>query len=129
MEQNQNPILKQLQEIVGANVDMSESTKTRAKKELEMFCKIVDLWDKTWQRGNKMFDEYQIDMGEYDSHFYQMIEGLFVMAYGEMKAEIIAWWVYERILEDGELAVIVTEDEVEHEIKNSKELFKFIKKL
>jgi hypothetical protein len=129
MEPNQNPILKQLQEIVGAKVDISESAKTRAKKEQEMFCKIVDLWDKTWQRGNKMFDEYQIDMGEYDSHFYQMIEGLFIITYGEMKAEIIAWWIYERILEDGELAVIVTEDEVEHEIKNSKELFKFIKKL
>jgi len=129
MEPNQNPILKQLQEIVGAKVDISESAKTRAKKEQEMFCEIVDLWDKTWQRGNKMFDEYQIDMGEYDSHFYKMIEGLFIMTYGEMKAEIIAWWVYERILEDGELAVIVTEDEVEHEIKNSKELFKFIKKL
>lgn len=129
MESGKNPILKQLQEIVGAKVDISESSKTKAKREQEMFCKIVDLWDKTWQRGNKMFDEYQIDMGEYDSHFYQMIEGLFIMTYGEMKAEIIAWWVYERILEDGELAVIVTEDEVEHEIKNSKELFKFIKKL
>ncbi len=76
-----------------------------------------------------MFDEFQIDMGEYDSSFYQMVEGLFVMAYGHMKTEIIAWWIYERFLDDDELAVIVTEDEVEHEIKNSLELFKFIKKL
>lgn len=129
MEAGKNPILKQLQEIVGAKVDISESRKTRAKKEQEMFCKIVDLWDKTWQRGNKMFDEFQVDMGEYDAHFYQMVEGLFIMAYGEMKAEIIAWWIYERILEDGELAIIITEDGVEHEIANSLELFKFIKKL
>lgn len=129
MESEKNPILKQLQEIVGAKVDISESAKTRAKKEQEMFCKIVDTWDKAWTRGNKMFEEFQIDMGEYDAYFYQMVEGLFIMAYGEMKAEIIAWWVYERILEDGELAVIVTEDDVEHEIKTPLELFKFIKKL
>jgi hypothetical protein len=51
------------------------------------------------------------------------------MAYGQRKAERIAWWVDERFLEDDELAVIVTEDEVEHEIKTSLELFKFIKKL
>lgn len=129
MEAGKNPILKQLQEIVGADVDISESPKTKAKKEQEMFCGIVDLWDKTWRRGNKMFDEFQIDMGEYDAHFYRMIEDLFIMAYGQMKAEIIAWWIYERFLEDDELAVIVTEDEVEHEIKTSLELFKFIKKL
>jgi len=129
MEQDKNPISKQLQDILGTKVSITESAKTRAKKEQEMFCKIVDLWDKTYQRGNKMFDEFQVDMGEYDAYFYSMIEGLFVMAYGELKTEIIAWWVYERFAEDGELLILIDEQENQHEIKTSLELFKFIKKL
>jgi hypothetical protein len=129
MEQDKNPISKQLQDILGTKVNISESPKTRAKKEQEMFCHVVDLWDKTWQRGNKMFDEFQVDMGEYDAHFYNMIEGLFIMTYGELKAEVIAWWVYERFAEDGELLVLVDDEENQYEIKTSLELFKFIKKL
>lgn len=129
MERSKNPILKQLEEIVGANVDISESKKTRAKKEQEMFCSIVDLWDKAWQRGEKLFNEYHVDLGDYDATFYQAIEKLFILSYGEMKSEIIAWWVYERHLEDGEIAIIVDEDEKEYELKTSLELFKFIKQL
>lgn len=129
MDSEKNPILKQLQDILGTKGNISESPKTRAKKEQEMFCYVVDLWDSTWQRGNKMFDEFQIDMGEYDAHFYQMVEGLFIMAYGELKADVVAWWVYERFAEDGELLVLIDEEENQYEIKTSLELFKFIKKL
>ncbi len=129
MSQEKNPILKQLQEILGTKGNISESSKTRARKEKEMFCQIVDLWDKTWTRGNKMFDDYQIDMGEYDAYFYKIIEGLFIMMYGELKAEVVAWWVYERFAEDGELLVLIDEEENQYEIKTSLELFKFVKKL
>ena len=129
MENEKNPILKQLQDILGTKCNISESPKTKAQREKEMFCKIVDLWDKSWQRGNKVFDDYQIDMGEYDAYFYRMIEGLFIMMYGELKAEVIAWWVYERFAEDGELLVLIDEKENQFEIKTSLELFKFIKKL
>jgi hypothetical protein len=128
MEKN-NPILKQLQDIIGTKLEMSESPKTKAKKEQEMFCSVIEMWDETWSRGLKAYEESKINLEEYDATFYEIIETLFVMAYGEFKTEIISWWVYERYTLDGELAVLVTEDDKEHEIKTPLELFKFIKKL
>ena len=128
MEKN-NPILKQLQDIMGTKLEMSESPKTKAKKEQEMFCSVIEMWDGTWSRGLKAYEESKINLEEYDATFYEIIETLFVMAYGEFKTEIISWWVYERYTLDGELAVLVTEDDKEHEIKTPLELFKFIKKL
>jgi len=129
MDNSKNPLFKPLQEIVGTNVNISESPKTRAKKEQEMFCSIVDLWDGTWRRNHKLFDEFTLDFSGYDTPFYEMIEQLFIMCYGEFKTEIVSWWVYERFLEDGELAILVDENEKEHELKTSQELFKFIKSL
>lgn len=128
MEKN-NPILKQLQDIIGTKVSMAESPKTKAKKEQEYFCSVVQSWDEAWSRGLNVFETGRIDLAEYDATFYQIIETLFVMAYGEFKTEVISWWVYERFTAEGELAVLVTEDDKEHEIKTPLELFKFIKSL
>ncbi len=40
MEAGKNPILKQLREIVGADVGIPKATKTKTKKEEEMLCKM-----------------------------------------------------------------------------------------
>jgi hypothetical protein len=129
MEELNNPSFKKLKEILGAKFKITESTKSSSKREQEEFCHILKTWDEAWSRGNKLFEETGIDLGNYDSHFYSMIESLFIIHYGIMKTEIIAWWVYERYLEDGELAILVTEDNEEHLLKTPLQLYKFIKKI
>lgn len=124
-----NPMFKQLLDIVGAEIGMAESPKTKAKKEQEMFCSIISLWDKAWKRGLQIYDDSNIDLSQYDGWFYEMIENLFVMCYGEMKSDIIAWWVYEREGLDGEIAILIDENDKEHTIHTPLELFKFIKQL
>lgn len=128
MDKN-NPILKQLQDIIGTKLDINESPKTKALKEQEMFCEIITNWDKAWNRGMKAYEDHLIELGDYDATFYNIIETLFIMLYGEFKTDIISWWVYERHTLDGELAILVTEDDEEHQITTPLELFKLIKDL
>tara|TARA_R110000803_G_scaffold75731_1_gene140084 strand:+ start:2247 stop:2639 length:393 start_codon:yes stop_codon:yes gene_type:complete len=128
MDEFNPPAFQKLEKILGTKFKITESSKSSSKREQEEFCSILKTWDKAWIRGNKLFEESGIDMGGYDSYFYNMIESLFIISYGVVKTEIIAWWVYERYLENGELAILVTEDNKEHLLKTPLQLYKFIKK-
>ena len=45
-----------------------------------------------------------------------------------MKTEIILWWVFESITEDGNVLPLVDEDGKKHILKTPNQLYKFIKK-
>ena len=128
MDRKNNNLLKPLKDIVGTNVDITESQSSKTKKEQNSFCEIVKSWDKTWQRGNTLFLETGIDLSDYDASYYNIIENAFLLLYGG-KAELVFWWVYERYSEDGEIAVLVDEKDEEHILKTPLQLYKFIKKL
>lgn len=128
MKNYNNPLHTQLSEIVGTSIDIIESKKSIAQKEQNNFCSIVSNWDKAWGRGQKIFEDTGIDLGDYDSVYYRMIEDLFILHFGD-KAEIIFWWIYERYTEDGKIAILITEEGKEHILKTPLQLYKFIKKL
>ena len=128
MGRKNNQLYKPLKDIVGTNVDITESQSSKTKKEQNSFCEIVKSWDETWQRGNRIFSDAGVDLGGYDVAYYKMIEGLFLLLYGE-KSEVVFWWVYERYSEDGKVAVLITEDGKEHILNTPLQLYRFIKKL
>lgn len=127
MEDGNDDFIKHLEDIVGTNVNITESTKSKIKKEQNKFCEVVQNWDKTWQRGNTIFRDTGIDLGDYDAPYYKMVENLFTMLYGD-KAEVVFWWVYERYSEEGEVATLITEDGKKHKLITPLQLYKFIKK-
>ncbi len=128
MRNYDNPLHRNLAELVGTKINIVESQKSKSKKEQILFCEIVENWDKSWDRGQKLFEENGIDLGDYDSIYYKMIENLFRLLYGE-KSEIIFWWVYERYTGEGGIAILITEEGKEHFLKTPLQLYKFIKKL
>lgn len=128
MSYNNDFFKKTIKDLLGTNTNVVESKKSKNKREKDEFCRIVEIWDKTWRRGNQVFENTGIDLGDYDSPYYDVIESLFYQIYRE-KAEIINWWVYERYAQDGKIATIVTEDDEEHILNTPLQLYKFIKKL
>ena len=128
MKDFNNPIHLQLSEIVGTKIDIIESKKSKEKKEQDIFCEIINNWDKAWDRGQKVYEEFGIDLGDYDGSYYKMIEDLFYLHFGD-KSEIIFWWIYERYAEDGSIAILITEEGKEYTLNTPLQLYKFIKKL
>tara|TARA_R110000803_G_scaffold107608_2_gene175766 strand:+ start:364 stop:753 length:390 start_codon:yes stop_codon:yes gene_type:complete len=128
MEIYNDNFVKHLEDIVGTNINVKESTKSKTQKEQRNFCEIVQNWDKAWQRGNTIFRDTGIDLGDYEASHYKMIEDLFIMLYGS-KSGVVFWWVYERYSEDGEVATLVTEEGEKHKLSTPLQLYKFIKKL
>jgi hypothetical protein len=117
---------KKISELLGSKVTVEESPKTAKKKEedfftglLEQLCQVEAVYAVLQAVGITASNE---------NSFYISIKMLMEQHYGEVKTEIILWWVFESITEDGGILPLIDESGKSHIIKTPTQLYKFIKK-
>ena len=70
-----------------------------------------------------------INVFEFEEKYVTIVKNLLMEVYGEVKSQIIIWWVYESISPGGdEIMPLVDEKEKEHIIKTPKQLVRFLKR-
>jgi len=76
---------------------------TETLSEKEMFVDLITRLDEAWDSSNKLFAKFKINLLEYEEGYFGLIEDLLLMKYGSWKTEIILWFVYGRMDENGEI--------------------------
>lgn len=110
------------------------SSKKKTLSEKEMFIEVVDAYTSAWKRSNLTYEQYQINLLEYEEKFYSIIEQLMFMKFGPWKTELILWYIFarENIL-TGEISPLLLQvegkEDVEVTIKTSSDLWELLKKL
>ena len=69
-----------------------------------------------------------IQTDKYENPFYKSIKLLMQKHYGDMKTEIILWWVFDSLTPEGDVYPLVDEDGNKHILKTPQQLWKFLKK-
>jgi len=72
--------------------------------EKETFCGLVDLLESLVLRGQDIFDNYALNLSEYEEDFYIIIENLLLLHFGDWKTDLVLWYVWERKSLEGEIA-------------------------
>jgi hypothetical protein len=116
----------------GKHLNIKLRTKDLTEKDL--FIKIVGLLDECWTRSNVIEGQFGLGVTNYEEPFYIITEDLIYVHYGKWQGDIILWWVFERLDEEGNLLSINLNDyskEIEEEvfIETAEELWDFIKKI
>jgi hypothetical protein len=117
---------KKISEILGSKITIEESPKTAKKKDEEFFMGLLDQLCQI-EAVSALFQAIGITATN-ENPFYISIKMLMEQHYGEVKTEIILWWVFESITEDGGILPLVDEQGKSHIIKTPTQLYKFIKK-
>jgi hypothetical protein len=103
------------------------------EKEKEVFIETVTLLEHCLQRSDILYKDFNIDIYSYEEYFIKIIENLFLLKYGEVVTEIMIWYLYDRVDENGKVYPLIYEEEekpsIEIKIKNPTDLWKFIDKL
>lgn len=102
--------------------------------EKEIFINILEVLDGCKKRTDELETNFMLDMFSYEEDFYLIIENLLYIHYGELKTEIILWWVYSRFNDEGEIDDLIIEDEDEEKqeivkIKTAEQLWSYINKI
>ena len=121
-----------------SNFGKKFKTKKRVKSskvptELDMFIDVVNRLEKCWDKSNKIYEVFKVNILEYEEDYFQIIEDLLLMKYGAWKTEIILWYAFGRKDSDGNVFPLIMQpkgEEKKEVILNSpSELYSFLEKL
>ena len=118
---------KNLSELFGNLSKVEESPKSLKKKD-ETF--LMDLLEQLCQieAVTAVVRTIGVQVDKYENPFYKSVKLLMQKHYGDMKTEIILWWVFDSLTPEGDVYPLVDEDGNKHTLKTPQQLWKFLKK-
>ena len=100
-EEHTQGIKQSIESIIGTDTTLRRKRKTEEDLNRESFEKIMLLMDEIQVRSALLHSELCLDYSNYDEKFYEIIDRMFALNFGKEAAEIIFFYVYERINPDG----------------------------
>jgi len=100
--------------------------------EYDLFVEIINNIEKQWANSNKMYEMFKVNLSEFEEGYYSIIEDLIMIKFGLWKSEIILWYIFGRLDNEGNVyPLVVSTKDVEEtfNLSTPKELWEFLEKL
>lgn len=121
---NQQELNKIFSEILGINIVLNEDTTGYDKR---AFVKIIENWEKAWSLKGELIEKFGILFDGYDGLLFEALEDMVVLMYGNEKAEVIQWYIYEGKDEEGKPYTLSDPNSKKSfTLKNASDLYDFI---
>ena len=102
--ENQDPMKQfqdQLNKLIGTESTIKRRKKTKEDTQREIFLSTITLLEHILTRGIMLESDYGFNTIRYDEPFYQIIDSLIYLHFDEDAAELIMFYLYERLNPDG----------------------------
>jgi hypothetical protein len=96
-------IKQSFENILNADFTVKRKKKTELDIQRELFTKIILTLERLNGRSNILASDLDIDLVKYDEVFYEAIDNLILLHFGKESAEIIYFYVYDRIDPEGNI--------------------------
>lgn len=126
MENEFKQIQAAVDNILNVSTIVRRKKKTESDKKREMFFQIITAIEEIQIRQNLMFMDLKLDFANYDEKFLSVIDALIYMQFGQDIAEIISFYVWDRIAPDGSITPLIAEDGSEIILNNPYELWALV---
>ena len=103
--------------------------KTEQNKKKEMFVQIINGLEETIIRTNIAMIDFGLDYSKYDETFLMVIDALIYMNFGKEAAELISYYLWDRVNPDGTINPVLDEENNEIIMNDPHELWELICKL
>jgi hypothetical protein len=102
-EQHAQGVRQTLETMIGTDLSLKRKKKSEHDLNRELFEKIIIALERANIRTALVGTEFDIDLSKYDETFYKVIDNLMLMQFGKQAAEVIFFYVYERMNPDGSI--------------------------
>ena len=102
-EQHAQGVKTTLETMIGTDLSLKRKKKSEHDLNRELFEKVIINLEKANVRTAIVGAEFDLDLSKYDESFYEIIDNLVVMHFGKQAAEVIFFYVYERMNPDGSI--------------------------
>jgi hypothetical protein len=103
--------------------------KNEQNKKKELFTLAINNIETGIIRSNIAFTDLGVDYSSYDEVYHTAIDALLIMAFGKDAAELISFYLWDRVNPDGTINPVFDEDDNEIELKDIHQLWDLVSKL
>lgn len=100
-ENHADGIKKSFEKMMGVDLSLKRKRKSENDTKKEIFEKIINTLEKININENILANDFDLELAKYNENFYEVIDNLIYMLYGKEAAEVIFFYLYERINPDG----------------------------
>ena len=122
MEKELTEIQSAINEILNVKSMVRRKKKSQSEKRRELFISIINAVEQIITRQNVMYMDLQLDFAKYDEPFLDTIDALIILYFGKEGADLIGWYLWERLNPDGTINPVVDENGNDIEINSPAEL-------
>ena len=128
-EKHAEGVKKSIDNIIGVDTFLKRKKKNEDDQHRERFEKIISTLEEIEVRSVILGEDLKLDFTGYDEKFYTVIDSLFHMHFGKEAAEIIFFYLYERINPDGSPNGIMNDEGEVIELTSPTDLWYLLKAL
>jgi hypothetical protein len=100
--------------------------KTQVEKKKELFIMVVNSVEQIINRQNLMYAELNLDLTKYDEAFLDVIDALFVLHFNKDGAELIGYYLYDRLTPDGDINPLIDSEGNEVYLETADDLWNLL---
>lgn len=126
MEQSLNEIQIAINQILNVKSLIRRKKKTKEAKKRELFISIINSIEAIINRQNLMYAELNLDLAKYDESFLDTIDALIILHFGKEGAELIAYYLWDRVAPDGSIAPLIDADNREVYLETATDLWNLL---
>jgi len=113
-------------ELLNSETVLKRKKRTEEDRKREMFENIVTSLEKTSIRSELTVLDLGLDFSKYDEPFYTMIDGLLELNFGKNAVDLIYFYIFDRVDEEGNERTLTDEDKNEYPIQTPSDLWDLI---
>lgn len=131
MESNEHVdgVKKSIDDILGTDTSLKRKKRSEDDVNRERFEKIINTLEEIEVRSMILGTDLSLDFTDYDEKFYFIIDSLFHLHFGKEAAEIIFFYLYDRINPDGTANGLQNEEGEVIELTSPTDLWYLLKAL
>lgn len=126
MEQSLNEIQIAINQILNVKSLIRRKKKTKEAKKRELFISIINSIEAIINRQNLMYAELNLDLAKYDESFLDTIDALIILHFGKEGAELIAYYLWDRVAPDGSISPLIDADNREVYLETATDLWNLL---
>jgi hypothetical protein len=130
--ENQDPLKKlqdQMKKLIGSDSTVKRRKKTKEDTQRELFLTNIPLLEHILTRGVMLESDYGFNTTLYDEPFYQIIDSLIYMHFDEDAADLIMFYLYERVNPDGTFNSVTDVNGDEVPLENAEDLWILVQQI
>ena len=129
MEKDFKGIQTGVETILNAKTVVRRKRRTESEKKKELFNALMNALEEIRVRQALMYADLSLDFSTYDEKFLSAIDILLHMRFGPKCADIIAFYLYDRLNQDGTVNPLIVNGQHEVMLNNPYDLWDFLKKI